>query len=177
MQATFKESDIQSLLTKVKIFNHQIGSYERFTINDAFQYVVKLSNGTIFFTLEELDANATETLNLEMLTSITRRFTPTVTAENAQHPVKESPVASKMNTGTAHSIAKESSGKGIVLVIALILVGLAIGALVFFLLVSNSADRYSDPEIYQQRFQTEDGESYFKPKTTIQKRLQNNSNY
>src|SRR3989338_2285426 len=123
MQATFNESDIQSLLTKVKIFNHQIGTYELYTINDAFHYVVKLSNGTIFFSIEELQANAIETLYLEMLTAITRRFTPVTSSGDS---IKEESVIS--------TVKQRSSAKTLLYVIALILLGLAIGVLVFYLI-------------------------------------------
>lgn len=126
MQATFNESDIQSLLTKVKIFNHQIGTYELYTINDAFQYVLKLSNGTIFFTLEELEANANEALNLEMLTAITRRFTPIIT-NNEQINQPSNPTTE--NNGT-----KRSSNRPLLYTILLALIGLTIGVLAFYLI-------------------------------------------
>ncbi|ASS48353.1 MAG: hypothetical protein A3D31_08685 [Candidatus Fluviicola riflensis] len=131
MQATFNESDIQSLLTKVKIFNHQIGTYELYTINDAFHYVVKLSNGTIFFTIEELQANAIETLNLEMLTAITRRFTPVTSSGDS---IKEESVISTVKQPANNPVKQRSSAKTLLYVIALILLGLAIGVLVFYLI-------------------------------------------
>ncbi|MES2554525.1 MAG: hypothetical protein V4604_00160 [Bacteroidota bacterium] len=131
MQATFNESDIQSLLTKVKIFNHQIGTYELYTINDTFHYILKLSNGTIFFTLEELEANARETLNLEMLTAITRRFTPTTESEDY---LKEEAVIPIANHPAKNQNSKKSSVKTMLYVVALITLGLAIGVLVFYLI-------------------------------------------
>lgn len=129
MQATFNESDIQSLLTKVKIFNHQIGTYELYTINDAFHYVVKLSNGTIFFTTEELEANASESLNLEMLTSITRRFTPTSSPDES---TKADSMILPANTVTENQNAKPSSAKNTLYAILLALIGLAIGVLAYY---------------------------------------------
>src|SRR3989338_5874093 len=59
MQATFNESDIQSLLTKVKIFNHQIGTYELYTKNDSFHYVEKRRNETksIIYRIHFISAN------------------------------------------------------------------------------------------------------------------------
>lgn len=131
MQATFNESDIQSLLTKVKIFNHQIGSYELYAINDAFQYVLKLSNGTIFFTLEELEANASETLNLEMLTAITRRFTPIISHDQ---PAKDEPMSRSSNTATENLNAKPPSAKTALYAVLLALIGLAIGVLAYYLI-------------------------------------------
>lgn len=162
MQATFNESDIQSLLNKVKIFNHQIGTYELYTINDAFHYVVKLSNGTIFFTLEELQANTNETLNLEMLTSITRRFTPLVDIKNQLNeealipPMSNKPQPKK----------QPSTAKTTMYVFALIAIGLGIGVLVFFLInsYSSSTNPYSNPDTYLDA-PTDEENAYYKENT------------
>ena len=140
MKATFNEDDILSLLTKVKIFNHQIGTYQLFTINDSFNYVLKLTNGTIFFTIEELEANASETLNLEMLTAITRRFTPKVSEqEKTIRNEGEIPVTEVKQTIPNQSTAMISSYRIVIRVLILALIGLAIGVLVFYLIQLNSS--------------------------------------
>lgn len=139
MKATFNEDDILSLLTKVKIFNHQIGTYQLFTINDSFNYVLKLTNGTIFFTIEELEANASETLNLEMLTAITRRFTPKENnQEKAIRNVEDMPVTKVNKTAQNQSTTKDSTYRIVIRVLILALIGLAIGVLVFYIIQLNS---------------------------------------
>ena len=139
MKATLNEDDILSLLTKVKIFNHQIGTYQLFTINDSFNYVLKLTNGTIFFTIEELEANASETLNLEMLTAITRRFTPKENnQEKAIRNVEDIPVTKANKTSQNQSTTKASTYRIVIRVLILALIGLAIGVLVFYIIQLNS---------------------------------------
>ncbi|MDH4471088.1 MAG: hypothetical protein QE487_00690 [Fluviicola sp.] len=134
MKATFNEEDILSLLTKVKIFNHQIGTYQLFTINDSFNYVVKLTNGTIFFTIEELEANANETLNLEMLTAITRRFKPKTVHPIVEEYEDETPV----DASKKHPIVTETNNKAgnrtLVRALIISLIGLALFTLVVFVI-------------------------------------------
>lgn len=156
MKATFNEDDILSLLTKVKIFNHQIGTYQLFTINDSFNYVLKLTNGTIFFTIEELEANASETLNLEMLTAITRRFTPKVSEqEKTIRNEGEIPVTEVKQTIPNQSTAKISSYRIVIRVLILALIGLAIGVLVFYLIQLNSSHaNHNYQSAYEELSQT-----------------------
>jgi hypothetical protein len=158
MKATFNEDDILSLLTKVKIFNHQIGTYQLFTINDSFNYVLKLTNGTIFFTIEELEANASETLNLEMLTAITRRFTPKESdQEKAIRNVEEIPVTVVNKTVPNLSTSKTSSYRIIIRILILALIGLAIGVLVFYLIQLNSSrSNHNYQSDYEELPQTND---------------------
>ena len=140
MKATFNEDDILSLLTKVKIFNHQIGTYQLFTINDSFNYVLKLTNGTIFFTIEELEANASETLNLEMLTAITRRFAPKESDQEKMNRIdQEIPLTGAKKTIQNQPTTKISTYRILIRVLILALIGLAIGVLVFYLVQLNSS--------------------------------------
>ncbi|MBI3237481.1 MAG: hypothetical protein HYZ43_01325 [Flavobacteriia bacterium] len=139
MKATFNEDDILSLLTKVKIFNHQIGTYQLFTINDSFNYVLKLTNGTIFFTIEELEANASETLNLEMLTAITRRFAPKESDQEKMNRIdQEIPLTGVKKPVPNQPTTKISTYRILIRVLILVLIGLAIGVLVFYLIQLNS---------------------------------------
>lgn len=76
MQAPYNEVTIQSLLRKLRIFNRDIGQYELFAITENFDYVVKLSNGKILITIEELQEDEKETLSTEALALIAQRFVP-----------------------------------------------------------------------------------------------------
>ncbi|ASS50175.1 MAG: hypothetical protein A3D31_11440 [Candidatus Fluviicola riflensis] len=74
MQANYSEKEIISLLQKVQIFNRSIGSYEMFAINNSFDYVIKLSNGTIYFKVSELKDDENGTISPETLNQISQRF-------------------------------------------------------------------------------------------------------
>lgn len=74
MQANYSEKEIITLLQKVQIFNRSIGSYEMFAINNSFDYVIKLSNGTIYFKVSELKEDENGTISPETLDQISRRF-------------------------------------------------------------------------------------------------------
>ena len=74
MEALFTEVEIRSLLNKVKVFNNEIGEYQLFAINHSFDYVIKLTNGSIFVTVEELEANTNDRLSSETLKNIAERF-------------------------------------------------------------------------------------------------------
>jgi hypothetical protein len=158
MKATFNEEDIQSLLTKVKIFNHQIGTYQLFTINDSFNYVLKLTNGTIFFTIEELEANASETLNLEMLTAITRRFKPKTVPPIVEayeddalpNESKKQPALTEMN--------KKAGNRTLFRALIISVIGLALFALVVFVIqgLNSSLSNNNDQPDFEEQLQTYD---------------------
>ncbi|HCS20274.1 MAG TPA: hypothetical protein DIW47_06880 [Bacteroidetes bacterium] len=76
MQAPYNEITIQSLLRKLRIFNREIGEYELFAITENFDYVVKLSNGKILITIEELQEDEKDALTTESLVVIAKRFVP-----------------------------------------------------------------------------------------------------
>ncbi len=76
MQAPYNETTIQSLLRKLRIFNREIGEYELFAITENFDYVVKLSNGKILITIEELQEDEKDALTTENLVVIAKRFVP-----------------------------------------------------------------------------------------------------
>jgi hypothetical protein len=74
MQSNFGEAEINSLLKKVRLFNRDIGDYKMFAITASFEYAVKLSNGKIFFTVEELQDDQSDALTAEKLALIAKRF-------------------------------------------------------------------------------------------------------
>lgn len=78
MEIHFSEYDVRDLLSKVTVFEPTIGSYQFFTVNEQFRYVVKLSNGTIYFTPEELIANREQGISKEQLILAASRFSKTV---------------------------------------------------------------------------------------------------
>jgi|GEM_PF-5284286 len=85
MQATFGEKEITALLHKVQIFNRAIGGYEMFAINSSFDYVVKLSNGTIYFKVSELKEDENGTISPDSLLEIAYRFNATNSNTQQQH--------------------------------------------------------------------------------------------
>lgn len=74
MQANYGTNEIKSLLQKAKIFDNRIGTYQSFATNGNFDFVVKLSNGIIIITLEDLQDDERGVLNSEILTTIANRF-------------------------------------------------------------------------------------------------------
>lgn len=73
-----EEENIRSLINKVKIFNHHVGDYQLHRYTDPFHCFIQLTNGTIFFTVNELQANKNQQLDLEMMVTITGRFEPSM---------------------------------------------------------------------------------------------------
>lgn len=76
MQTNYSAQQLQSLLSKVRIFNSQIGEYQHHTHTTAYEYVIRLDNGTIFLSVDELEADHNRTLTPEILTAISERFQP-----------------------------------------------------------------------------------------------------
>jgi hypothetical protein len=116
MQVTFNEQDIRSLLEKVRAFDNSIGAYDFFAINSAFDYVVKVTNGTITFHVNELIANESGDLTQPALHDIAGRFVP-----DGMISTKTAPIASKngMRSGVVL----------MVIVLALVFGGIAITVL------------------------------------------------
>lgn len=88
MQADFTELEILDLLNKVKIFNPRLGDLQLFTINEQFLYVIKLTNGTIHFSVDELIANRMLKISANDLANIAARFVSSEdsTVQNIQSP-------------------------------------------------------------------------------------------
>jgi len=74
MEVKYGAVQLKSLLDKARIFNRQIGEFQCFTVTDDFKYIVKLTNGTIWFELIDLQRNERFELNPEMLESMASRF-------------------------------------------------------------------------------------------------------
>jgi|GEM_PF-5032863 len=87
MQANYGETEIQSLLGKVRIFDSGLGEYQLFAVNNSLHYLVKLSNGSLYITPEDFQADADRRLTPEILTTIARRF-----RESGKEPAWEDPV-------------------------------------------------------------------------------------
>lgn len=74
MEIKFGEAEIKDLLGKVKIFKPELGEYQLFTTNESFNYFVKLSNGSVTFTIDDLIDNQNQTLTPETLSRIAASF-------------------------------------------------------------------------------------------------------
>lgn len=70
----YHQDQLLSLLDKVRIFETSLGEFSHFAVNEAGEYELHLSNGTLFFLPEELDAQISNTLTPEMLHTIATRF-------------------------------------------------------------------------------------------------------
>lgn len=81
MHTNYNEQQLQALLSKVRIFNTHIGEYQHHTRTATSEYVIHLSNGTLSFTDEEVEADQQRTLTPEILTTISDRFSRLNTAE------------------------------------------------------------------------------------------------
>lgn len=80
MEVNFTEKDIKDLLIKVKIFNQSIGEYQLYASNESFNYFVKLTNGSIIFSIDDLIANQNQSLTPDILQKIAGKYTPSITS-------------------------------------------------------------------------------------------------
>lgn len=76
MEVRFGEKEITALLQKIRTFDPAIGSYELYTVNHSFEYVVKVSNGSISFKVDELMRQQQGDLSEKELSGIAGRFIP-----------------------------------------------------------------------------------------------------
>ncbi len=76
MHTNYSEQHLQSLLSKVRVFNSHIGDYQHHTFTTASEFVIRLTNGTIYLSTDELEADQKRTLTPELLTAISERFQP-----------------------------------------------------------------------------------------------------
>jgi hypothetical protein len=145
METTINE--IKSLLQKVRIFNNGIGTYQLFLIDENSNYVVKLSNGKISITIEELQDNKSESLTPEKLTAIANRFVPSnhevkhQTEENAIKPVSSNQLNPKVEkkSGSEWYKALPGSQKRIVLFL-----GAGIFLIFFYVVGSSGRDKQNN---------------------------------
>ncbi len=119
MQANYGETEIKSLLSKVKIFNKEIGAYQAFAITEDFDYVVKLSNGNLQLKIEELKDNEIEAITPAQLIVISNRFISTNSKNNNQ-AVSNS---SSQITQQKNNIPKKKNGvlKSILVIVLIVL--------------------------------------------------------
>ena len=73
----FSEHAIKDLLSKVKIFEPDLGEYRFHSVTEQFSYHVTLSNGTLQFSANELSANQQQSITKEQLIRIASGFTRT----------------------------------------------------------------------------------------------------
>lgn len=105
MQASYNEQNINALLQKLRIFNKAIGSYELFAINETFQYVVKLSNGRILLSLEDLQNDEKDSLTPERLAQIANSFKPTTAKAEPTYIEPHEPTVVKRSNRNMYLIA------------------------------------------------------------------------
>ncbi len=74
MKAHFGEREINSILSKARIFNRQIGTLEVFTVNPFSCYIIELDNGVIYFTPADFQLDAEGSFTPELLEEISSRF-------------------------------------------------------------------------------------------------------
>lgn len=141
MQANYSEKEIIALLQKVQIFNRSIGTYEMFAINNSFEYVVKLSNGTIYFKVSELQEDENGTILPETLDKISDRFSNGSTNQQQYHQSQQQAtnhqnVSSQSQSSVKVVVQKQrgfSFGRfllGFIGIVALVIIVLVIGAVV-----------------------------------------------
>lgn len=88
MPSNYEEKELLALLLKVRIFNKAIGNYKLHAITPEFDFAVKLSNGRILITMEELQAEVEGELAPENLMEIAKRFIPAAAEENDNYGTK-----------------------------------------------------------------------------------------
>lgn len=74
MEVHFGEREINSLLSKVRRFNRQIGAYETYRVNDFSCYTVRLDNGSIYFIPVDFYLDSEGSFTPEILEEISERF-------------------------------------------------------------------------------------------------------
>lgn len=130
MEIKFSEFDIRDLLSKVTVFEPTIGNYQLFTVNEQFQYIVKLSNGTIYFTLDELLANREQRISKEQLILIGGRFTKVASGPQRR---RDSAIPDEYADALGTSAPKRNQSKMISLAAGIILVFGMVGVMVFLI--------------------------------------------
>ncbi|MNK02258.1 hypothetical protein D3C87_200780 [compost metagenome] len=132
MEIRFSEFDIRDLLSKTTVFEPTIGNYQFFTVNEQFLYVVKLSNGTIYFTTDELLANKEQRISREQLILAAGRFTKTASQSGPQRR-RESVIPDEYADALGTSVPKKNQSKMVILGAAVVLALGMVGAMVFLM--------------------------------------------
>jgi len=137
MEANYGENEIISLLKKVRIFNKEIGSFQSFAITENFDYVVKLSNGMIYFKLEEIQDDERDSLTPEQLIAIANRFVSSNSQTTSQEKTFSSLSISSQQTKTPK---KQSGIKKTIIIISIVLIVVIVGGITIFSKLYNSND-------------------------------------
>lgn len=111
MEAKYGETEIKNLLNKVRIFNKDLGDYQMFAITGDFDYAVKLTNGKITISIEELHDDVNNSITPDQLSAIAKRFKNSSSgAEKIVHETISSipNPEKKPDQGTGHNHPKET---------------------------------------------------------------------
>ena len=156
MQATYGESEIKSLLQKVRIFNKNIGSFEIFAITDNFDYAVKLTNGKILFKIEELQDDERDALTPESLSSIANRFVSTIKqADNTDQKITQISQSSTPPPRHVASVSKKNNSGKTFLIIAIVLLCIFGSITLFYNMnINGGGSSYISGETYQDKVMT-----------------------
>jgi preprotein translocase subunit Sss1 len=101
MQVNYGAEEIKKLLSKIKIFNNQIGTYKLFSVNESFTYFVMLTNGKIIISMDDLIASEEETITEHQLKEIAGSFVSndnslSSTLDKKEVPIKKEKLNSKL---------------------------------------------------------------------------------
>lgn len=162
MQVNFGETEIKDLLSKVKIFNNQMGEYQLHTVNDQFQYFVKLSNGSLILSIDDLIDNQNQQLTPAKLAEIALRFKSSTDSNQSnqsnqsfqEEPKKQRDHFEKPKVTFGEPAAKPSkprmSGLRIVSISLGIIILLAMGMAFFNDQNSNAMGGYDSPKTEEE---------------------------
>jgi len=152
MQINYGENEIKSLLSKLKIFNKEIGNYQIFAITENFDYAIKLSNGKLLIKVEDLQDDQNDALTPERLQAIASRFASSNTKTQPLSQTQSKAVPS-VTTQTKPSKTKSSVGK----IILFISLGIVIVLSAFVILTNTntgSGSTYPASETYHEKVMT-----------------------
>ena len=90
MQISYGAEEIKKLLSKIKIFNNQIGTYKLFSVNESFTYFVMVSNGKLIITMDDLIASEEETITEQTLKEIAASFVSNDSSDSNKSEIEPS---------------------------------------------------------------------------------------
>ncbi len=90
MQINYGAEEIKKLLSKIKIFNNQIGTYKLFSVNESFTYFVMVSNGKLIITMDDLIASEEETITEQKLKEIAATFVSNDSSDSNKSEIEPS---------------------------------------------------------------------------------------
>jgi hypothetical protein len=183
MQVNFGETEIKDLLSKVKIFNNQMGEYQLHTVNDQFQYFVKLSNGSIILSIDNLIDNQNQQLNPAKLAEIALRYQSTIESNQRfqEEPKKQRDHFEQPKITYSEPVAKPSkprmSGLRIVSISLGIIILLAMGMAFFNDQNSNAMGGYDSPKTEEELKQELLNKEQSQPTNYLSGRFSSRSNF